>query len=219
MGWITGDSLGMLGILIGCVMAPGIAGFTMTPGWRANVLWAVTVLFGLLLVAFFIFHGSLPSGLAPALGWAVMPPLIVGVVALMLSAGREKTEAAEKSKTIGFPVAGALTHTLESPNINLPNALKIVMRSTWAKDHKATVGDALKEMADKLAMHKLTAFGRPQPDAKIVPIPWKMWAVMKIELSEKAAAMVEDGKVIYRDLQFDRSYVLGAWPSPSGWGA
>jgi hypothetical protein len=181
------------------------------------VAWGLTGLFAFLLGLFTLVKGAFPVGAPSGLGWIILPPLTVFIVALLVREGRTSAAVVGASSATKQGGSDSLTHRGESPDIDLPRAMKIVMNSTWAKDHTATTPAGLREMADKLAMHKLTAFGRRTDDARIEPIPSKMWASMEIALSEKAAVMRESREIIFRDLQFDRAYVMATWTGENSW--
>lgn len=114
------------------------------------------------------------------------------------------------------PKEPRLTLHMEHPDISVTQALKIVAESAWAKERQASREDCLREMRDKLAAHRLTAFGRREAEAVIEPIPWKMWPAMRLDADDKAAIMQETVEGVFSDLQFDKSYVKSIWPLPRG---
>jgi hypothetical protein len=158
------------------------------------------------------------AGLEP---WAVQLSgfiiFVVGVVAMLYQFGQIAPQPAGAFPTAVAAQPERLTLSQESPDISLKNAAKIIADSTWAEEHGAKLPDILRELADKLGLHQLTAFGRVNSTARIEPIPWRLWAEMEIRAEGSVAVNSKTKAVVYEDLQFDRAYVNGLWPGEHNW--
>jgi hypothetical protein len=195
MDWMGVASL-WIGAFVFAAKSVGAEAPSWAPGWFSSGVWNFVPLV-LISIAVLLFGRRL------AIGW---------------DAAKATSNRVEMPSSIALaPEPERLTLPMESPNINLPNAMTIVMHSTWAEQHGAKVPDALREMADKLSLHKLTAFGRRMPDARIEPIPHKRWASLEVSLSHKAAVDAKTKEVAFHDLQFDSDYVNGVWRSADSW--
>ena len=206
---MQGDALTVFASLV-CATGGALIAAIAAEGWRARVLWGVTCTLALAAMGF-VFR---PASINAAQVWnyviATIPLLTVALVVL----AREPRGTLAQPSSTPIERPAPLTLAQESPDISLVNAVKIVMKSEWSAQHSAKLPDGLREIADKLAMHKLTAFGRRIQSARIEPIPAEMWASMEIRMSDHAAVMIGTGELVFRDLQFDRDYVNGLWPAP-----
>jgi hypothetical protein len=217
MGWLTGDTLGIFGILAGSFLTAAVGALATPPGWRSNVLWSTTVVFLILLGLFVAFHGQVPAGIATALGSMLLPPLVVVVVALMISGRRaEGISAAVAAPAAGPGRRDRLTLPGETPGLALDRAMRIIALSRWALEHNASDVACMRELRDKLAAHNLTAFGRRTKDAVIEPIPAQMWPRMTLDVDANAAIMSESLEGVFSGLQFDKDMVLRLWPQLKG---
>lgn len=88
------------------------------------------------------------------------------------------------------------------PDTKLVPAFEYVLKaSAWAERHNAKGPMVVREMADKLHMRELTAWGRRQPDGSLEPIPWHIWATAKPNPGNGCA--VVGTQALYYDVQFD----------------
>lgn len=213
MGWFTGDVLSVFGMWASWAVSAGLAAVTVPPGRSRRILWILAVCFAVGGLAQLVIGARLPLSVLLPISYMITPPLTVLVVALLVSG-----KSAPSAPATNPPKKDErLTLASEVPDVGLAQAYNIVARSIWAEDHKPSPEAILREVRDKLHMHKLTAFGRREPSAPIEPIPPRMWAGLEVDPKRQAAVTLGAGEVAFHDLQFDQSYVRNAWPARGSW--
>jgi hypothetical protein len=102
------------------------------------------------------------------------------------------------------------------PDTSLALALQHLSGSVWATHHKAGAAAVNRELADKLTLGIITAFGRIEPEGAIEPMNPLVWRSLRFD-AKRGNAIGPDDRSMYYDLQFDSEYLEVTWPTPRGW--
>lgn len=155
---------------------------------------------------------------------------LVGVVSVLYRQQQHLEERLGSNVTKSGPVFGPLgigvttperlhpdEASQEMPDARLPVVVEYMQRSIWTENHNADIAAILQELKDKLSMGQIVGFGRPVPNASIIPILRNQWPALTILLDgDKGVAVIGDN-IAFHDIQLDMMRVRDLWPQPQAW--
>ncbi len=210
---LSGDSLAVFLFLATSALASLYAALTSPPDWRRWFFIAATALFGGGAALWLFAPIALPAAFAWQVITALTLPVTFGFVVVWIGGRRGTTrEAAPHEEDDDQP-------NNETPSATLSLVLKHLRASAWAQDHGGVSDEvALQELADKLALARLHAFGRIGPSDHLRTVPPLQWLGLRPEIrNEEGVAAVPGNAPAYIGLQFDMKRVRLLWPARIHW--
>lgn len=225
---LSSDSLTVFGIGFGALIAFVIAALT-TAGRVRNGFWIAASFSAIGCITVLVKANSASWRALLPIGYALVPPLTVGTVALILRSwdrrldealiqlsdrrpvDRDTSEPAPDVERDRATALSMIHRHYRVPNISLSKAFKHLASSNWARDHGADEPAIEQELRDKLHSGELLAFGRVGADGGLDPIYLDIWQSVKLNPASGNAES-ENGTATYFGVQFNSNRLWHFWP-------